>query len=335
MSKELVEVAGMLRGFALNQIVASAARVDLFGAICAGPTSTEALSAAVGLPERSVQMLVAVLTGLDLCRVHDGEVSATGLTPLLAKDGGQMHGQALLCADEYYKTWGELDATLRTGESAFRRVYGTDMWSYLDSNPDALAQFSRTMSAGSDAAADRIIDAYPFGDHTVVVDIGAGDGTFLWRLLTRQPTMRGIAVELPAQAAEARRKLEGAGLDGRGAVLDADAFTDELPESELYVLKGVLHNWADEAAVRLLRALRAASPNGRVLVVERLSGADLSSVTMHGAINSLTMSLLFGAAERTADQYVHLLASAGYSARVEAELDGNMALMSGDPIPAV
>lgn len=331
MSKELVEVARLLRSFAINQIVASAARVNLFGEISTGTRSTHALSATTGLPERSVQLLVAVLNGLNLCRVHDGEVSATALTPLLAEDGGQMYGQALLCADEYYKTWGELDATLRTGQSAFQRVYGSDVWTYLDSNPDALEQFSRTMSAGSDAVADQIIDAYPFIEHTRVVDIGAGDGTFLWRLLTREPTIQGLAVELPAQAAEARRKLSRTALQGRGAVFEADVFTDSLPESDLYVLKGVLHNWSDDAAVRLLRTLRVASPNSRVLVVERLIDADVSSVTMHSAINSLTMSLLFGAAERTADEYIDLLSTAGFSACIEGKLEGNLALISGDP----
>ncbi|MGN7799383.1 methyltransferase [Leifsonia sp. 22587] len=329
MTTELVRVATLLRSFALNQIIASAARVDLFGKVQGGCSSFEGLAEETGLPERSVRMLAAVLGELDLLAVEGESVNPTASTSLLGKDEGRLYGQALLCADEYYKAWASLDQTLRTGRSAFEAIYGKDFWSYLDQDAEALENFSRTMSAGASQAADRIIDAYPFDDHTIVVDIGAGDGTFVERLLERASRLSVVALDLPQQAALAEKRLASWCVAGRAHVHAADIFADAAPLGDLYLLKGVLHNWRDEEAIRLLERVRTAAPQARVLVAERVVEGD-TALTMRTAMNSLTMSLLHGASERSDAQYLTLLKHAGYRARRYGVTEDGIALFIGD-----
>jgi hypothetical protein len=80
---------------------------------------------------------------------------------------------------------------------------------------------------------------------------------------------------------------------------------------DAYVLAQVLHDWPDEACLRLLRACRrAAGERSVLLVLEQLvpDGAEPSPVKLL----DLNMLILLGGRERTRREYETLFAAAGW-----------------------
>ena len=84
-----------------------------------------------------------------------------------------------------------------------------------------------------------------------------------------------------------------------------------MPEGDAYVLSGILHDWPDEDAARILRTMRAAAPaHARLLINESVirPGNDPDGAKWL----DLLMLVLAGGRERDEEQWRELLASAGW-----------------------
>ena len=146
----------------------------------------------------------------------------------------------------------------------------------------------------------------------LVVDVGGGRGAMLAGLLTASPGMRGIVADRADVAAEAQTYLDDAGLGDRAQGEAADFFTSVPGGGDVYVVANVLHDWADDEAVRILRTIRAAmGATARLWIVEHVLDSpdrdfeqlrDLHLVDLH-------MLVMFGARERTSAEYDALLLS--------------------------
>ncbi len=93
------------------------------------------------------------------------------------------------------------------------------------------------------------------------------------------------------------------------------SFFDAVPSGAgLYMLVRVLHNWADEDALRILRNCRAAmEPDGRLLVVDHVLEPDPSRGQPTEYLVDMQMLAMFGnARERTEADFREVLASAGF-----------------------
>ena len=117
--------------------------------------------------------------------------------------------------------------------------------------------------------ADRVADAGWRGDE-LVVDVGGGNGALLVELLRRRPGLRGVVFDLP----ETTR--DEAAFGGRIEFV-AGSFFERVPPGDVYVLSTILHDWDDDRAGQILRAIRAAAPDeGRLLVVDAVVPAETS-----------------------------------------------------------
>src|SRR4029079_6809689 len=124
----------------------------------------------------------------------------------------------------------------------------------------------------------------------------------------------GVVADLPHVVADADRTFAAAGLADR-ARGEAAAFFECVPTGgDAYVVSNVLHDWSDDDCVRILRTVRAAmAPQARLWVVEMVRGSSGRSDAQNRDLHlvDLHMLVMFGARERTADEYGALLAAAG------------------------
>ena len=91
-----------------------------------------------------------------------------------------------------------------------------------------------------------------------------------------------------------------------------DFFTDSLPSgADCYLLAHVIHNWNDEQALAILRAVRAAVPEGgKLLLVETMiPDDDAPHLSKDLDIRLITINPGGG---RTEAEYAQLLARAGF-----------------------
>jgi demethylspheroidene O-methyltransferase len=158
--------------------------------------------------------------------------------------------------------------------------------------------YTALMAASQGLVADEILDSYDFTRHRRILDIGGGDGTFLRHVRQRAPQAQLVLFDLPAVAAEARRRFGGAsGVECIGG----DFAHDALPAgADLITLVRILHDHDDELARSLLhRAATALAPGGCLVVAEPLAGTP-GAVRMGNAYFGLYLWAMGSGRARTA-----------------------------------
>ncbi|MFC8716371.1 methyltransferase [Kitasatospora sp. NPDC057198] len=292
------------------------------------PRSAGQLAAAVGADPETLRSLLRYLAVLGTV-VPDGE--GFRLAPagelLRADAAGSLRPLSLLYAGPFYRSFGGLAGTVRTGEAAFDRLFGENHFDHFARDPHLAELFDRSM-----AASTRMFDPLPghpvvraaaaasaAGAPRTVVDLAGGTGELLSRLLSAHPALRGVLLERPQVADAAREFLDAAGCGGR-AECRAGTFADVPPGGDVYLLSRVLHDWDDARCREILRHLAAAMPaHADLLVVERLLPEDGSPSL--AAAWDLHMRCNVGGRERTAGHYARLFAAAG------------LELVRHDPLP--
>jgi hypothetical protein len=288
-----------------------AATLRLADHIVAGTRTTEALAATVQADPDALERLLRHLVDAGvLTRDGSGEYGLTSLGEELRSD--YPHG---------IREWIDLEGalgradlslvqllhTVRTGEPGFPLQFGRSFWEDLAADPERSASFDALMGARLSGDAATLATTYPWDELGRVVDVGGGNGSLLIAILRAHPGLRGTVLELPAPAASAREAIAAAGLADR-ADAQAGSFLDPLPAGAGgYVLTGVLHDWDDQDALRILkRCVEAAGETGRVIVVEEVVGDDAES-----ASGDLRMLSFVRGRDRTFDQLAALGQAAG------------------------
>jgi SAM-dependent methyltransferase len=202
--------------------------------------------------------------------------------------------------------WPTLLSAVRTGQCAYPEAFGRTFWQELDRDPAIGAQFDTAMGPGHGAPDPEVlVKPADWESVRTVVDVGGGTGWLLSAVLKARPHVRGILVDLPRPIAESKRVFDEAGVADRATVV-AQSFFDPLPAgADVYMMKNVLADWADEEALALLkRCAEAARPNGRLVVLGGVTEADRPSP-------ELLMLVLVGGKSRTIAEFRELARAAG------------------------
>ena len=171
-------------------------------------------------------------------------------------------------------TWGTLLDYVRTGQPAYQQVFGRPFWEDLAAHPQIAAEFDALMGPAGHGIPDFDIELSDgWGHIRTVVDVGGGTGAMLASLLRRHPQATGALVDLPGTVARARSRSSTASESPAGWTAKGQSFFDPLPAgADLYVLKSVLNDWADEPTVAILRrCAEAARPDGIVAILGGVS----------------------------------------------------------------
>jgi len=80
-------------------------------------------------------------------------------------------------------------------------------------------------------------------------------------LLEDNPHMRGIVFDRPDVVEGAVEETARRGLSNRTEVIGGDFFSS-VPSADLYLVKMIMHDWADDNCIAILRNIRAAMNPG-------------------------------------------------------------------------
>jgi hypothetical protein len=217
---------------------------------------------------------------------------------------------------EFWRSWDELVASVRTGETGWERAHGMPLYQLYERLPEQSATFNAAMAQQTRAVAPAIIAAYDFSRFGTVVDVGGGDGTFLAELLHAHLDLHGVLFDLPAGLAGAAGTLTAAGVADRCQVVPGDFFASVPGGADAYAMKQILHNWDDERAIAVLRNCREAmAPTARLVVLERVL-PELVSVDdrqSEALLLDIQMLVVAGGRERTEQEFRSLLGAAGFT----------------------
>ena len=116
-----------------------------------------------------------------------------------------------------------------------------------------------------------VLAAYDFSCFERIVDVGGGHGVLLAGILSAIPKVRGALYDLPnvVAGAEALRAPE---IAGRCEIVGGDFFKSVPADGDGYILSRVIHDWDDDAALKILDNCRSVIRlDGRLLLVEGVS----------------------------------------------------------------
>ncbi len=258
------ELFDLCAGFVYSQILSASVELHLFDVLAAGPLSATEVAQRLDLPEEGAQRLLDGCVALRLVSRRGGGRYGLGALGAAMVDNP---GLAAMIVHHrlLYADLADPVAILRgSGDTGLSQY-----WAYRRnaSGPD-VSGYSALMAATQPMVADEILDAYPVGRHRCLMDVGGGDGAFLAAAAGRAPNLRLVLFDLPAVAARAALRFESLGLAARAQVVAGSFLTDALPRgADIISLVRVIHDH-DDAEVRvLLRAVRAALPDGGVLLL--------------------------------------------------------------------
>ena len=249
-------------GFMVTQAIGTVARAGIADLVADGRETIPELAAESGLTADSLYRILRALAALEIFSFDGSVVRNTPKSELLRADvPGSVAWIAQSFANEHYRVWEKADHAFRTGTAATPEVLGTGYFEWLGDHPDEAAIFNRAMAAAS-ALKLQSLDQAEWSDG-LVVDVGGGTGGLLSGLLARHPLLRGVVVDLPHSQEVALATFEAAGVADRCTFVSGNFFESVPAGGDAYVLSHILHDWDDEPALRILRAIRSAAGDGR------------------------------------------------------------------------
>ncbi|GAA3492559.1 methyltransferase [Streptomyces cremeus] len=304
----------LMAGFWKTQAIYLAAESGLVDAIAAaGRAPAVELANRTGTDPDALGRLLLFLESLDV--VSGEDPAGYALTPVgeLLRTGTQdsMRDHVRIYGSHFYRAWGALDHSLRTGRSAFTEVYGSDLFRYLNQHPDLSLTYERAMVAGTPFFA-QVPEVHDFSGARLIVDVAGGHGALLHEILKSCPEPRAVLFDAPHVIAETADRPIASEHGDRVTLVPGDFFEGVPQGGDVYLLSRILHCFDDEACLRILAHCRSAmAPGGRLVVVERLLTRGTGSSLAQG-YNMHMLVVLGGGRERDEDAYRTLLEKAGF-----------------------
>ena len=298
-------------GIIAAQAIYVAAKLRIADLLASGPKTIAELASESGTHPPTLERLLRALSTLEMfAPASDSRFRNTPLSEMLRSDHPQSRreGALFLPARFLWLPIGELFESVRTGEPAFRRIFGQPFFEYLAAHPADAAVFNSAMTQGIAWTTPALLEAYDFSRFEQLVDVGGGEGALLRDILVATPRLHGVLFDLPQVVARASEILTG-DIAARCQIVDGNFF-DAIPkDADAYLLKGVIHDWPDDDAARILRnTRRAIRPDGTLLLIEGIVDSTARPV----GLMELLM-LVIGGRERSEAEFRSLLASVDFS----------------------
>ncbi|GAB3277703.1 acetylserotonin O-methyltransferase [Kineosporia babensis] len=306
-----IQMLTMLGGFQISQALYSVAKTGTATALLNGPLTVGEIAAATGTHADALGRIVRTLAPLGVFRTEGERVELTALGATLAEGTpGSMRNVALWWMETHYASFGDLLHTVTTGENAAQHHLGEPFFDWIQRDPARIDLQNRTMAELTPGMRAGMLDGYTLPPGAVVADLGGADGDMLARLLAGEPDRRGIVFDRPDVVAAAGQLLAERGLAERIVPQGGDFFVS-VPKADVYLLSYVFHDWDDDACLRILRSVAAASvPGARVVLAESAvpTGDEPHLTKMVDLVMLGTMT----GRERTAEEYEKLLNVSGF-----------------------
>ncbi|MDO3639560.1 methyltransferase [Mycolicibacterium arseniciresistens] len=292
----------------------TAAKLGIPDQLASGPAHANDVAKRIGAHPESVYRLMRALAGKGvLTQRRDGRFALTRVGDALRSDSdGSLRDMVLFIGHPMrWEDWGNLEHSVRTGQTATEMLRGMPVWDFLAVNPEFAEVFNRAMTATSGLTDEAALSCYDFTGSKLVVDVGGGHGALLSTILRSAPDARGVLFDQPSVVENAGPTLAAAGVAERTTTAGG-SFMESVPDGgDVYVMKNIIHDWYDDDAVRILRTIRTSiADGGRLLLLEMVLPERPSSFI--GLMLDLEMLVTAGGKERTRAEYANLLARSGF-----------------------
>lgn len=329
-----VALRQMLTAYRIPQSIYVAANLGIADLLKDGPKSSDELAAAAGANPDALHRLLRVLASVGVfAQVDQRRFTLTPLGALLQTGvPGSLWGEAVLTGEWWWRAYGELLYTVKTGKPAHDHVYGMGVFEYFSQHPEAGEMFHTGTIAMRTQWSMAVVAAYDFSGIHTLIDVGGGAGDLIAAILKANSIMCGVVFDLPYIIDDARAFVEAEGVAERCQVVAGDFFESVPAGGDAYILRFVMHGWQDERAAAILKNCRRAMPRqGKLLLVEGVipEQAEQAPQVVLGDLERLVMS---GGRERTEAEFRALLDAAGFRLTKIVPTQSEVSVIEGVPV---
>lgn len=300
-------------GAMMTQALGIAAKLGIADLLRDGPKFADEIALATGTHAPSIYRILRSLAGAGVFRETSPKTfSNTGLSDVLRSDfPGSLRSAAIFMAEPWhYNVWSDMLHSARTGETAWKKTYGEEVFDWFAKHPEEAEIFNNAMTDMSASVAPAVIEAYDFSGIETLADIAGGHGFLLSQILKANPAIKGILFDVEPVITGSDSLLESESVTDRIEKVSGDFFK-EVPSADAYIMKHIIHDWDDERAVLIMRNIHSAvKGGGKLLLVEMVVPED--NAPHDSKLLDLEMLASPGGLERNADEYRQLFARSGF-----------------------
>ena len=302
----LEELSADMVGVWKTQTIRAAVELGVFDSLSA---SAEEIEKGLPLAESAGPRLMRALTELGLTwQDGKGVYHPTAKGSYLRRTHPlSLSDAALHWGGDSAAAWSAAGRSLRTGRSGFEELRRENFFDSLQGRPEELQSYHRAMAAYARHDYASIAGAVNFGVHHHILDAAGGTGELIFALLRAFPNLTATVMDRPEVVNSAVAPTDVA---KRCGFIAGDLFLEWPVASNAVVLARVLHDWPDDAALRILRRAREVMTVGGALYVIEMALEESSSGS--GGLLDLNMLVMTGGTERSLEQFWTLLAQAGF-----------------------
>jgi hypothetical protein len=292
-------------GIMVSQCLYVVARLGIADLLAASPKTANELAAETETNAASLSRLLRAAITIGVFEEDDdGRFRNSPLSEVLRSDHPQsvLASVLILPSPAFWRPVGELYETVKSGKPAFDRIHGQHCFEFFAEHPDVAAALGSALTDPPETTAV-IARSYDFSRFREIVDVGGGDGALVAEILSTNPAVRGVVFDLAGVIAQQgpRERMDLQGGD----------FFEEVPAgADAYLLRGIIHDWSDEDALRILtNCRRAMHSESALLIIERV----IDSSEAVGSLTDLLVMVIAADRERTSSEFQALINKAGFT----------------------
>lgn len=299
-----------LVGYWKTQIIYAISKSHILGLINEGMDTYSLLQKSVNLPKESLVMLIKISIIWNFIEKIDERYRLTYLGRLLIKHEDGLKYAAQMWPFEHYEVMRYLYDALETREPQFKRVYGDDLFTYVQKEDGAGRIYYLAMDEyASDY--EEIVKYLPLSSARTIIDVGGGTGKLLKEILLQFPNIeKGILFDKRKALEEASRLLQEFEKKQVIEFVEGDFFKDDLPEGDVILLSRVLHDWDDSSAKKILKNIRRSMGKDTILLIIETVVPEKTNVDVGISLN-FNLLVAVGGKERSKKEFEKILNEVG------------------------
>lgn len=290
--------------------VSTACKLNVFDSFLVEKTITQ-VAKELNLKEDKLTLLVNALHKEGFLTKNADTFVVNELSELLTDNHSESLKYACLnWSSEHLTAWQDLDYSIRTGKSAFEKVYGKPFFDYLNDNLDKLDAYHKAMYQYAKEDYKNLPNMIDFNKHKSVMDVGGSYGALLEIIQHSNQAIQCVLFDL-------EKVIEKVKIQNIEKV--AGSFFNSVPsQSDAIILSRILHDWNNKNAKKILENCFKALPDiGKLYIIENCS----DKIKVDLSLLSLNMTVMCQSYERTSIEYISLAENVGFQFESEIQLN--------------
>lgn len=222
----------------------------------------------------------------------------------------------IIWGEEHLLAWQNLPYTLKTGNSSFENIYGSNFFEYLSNKPNKLIEYHKAMYEYARDDYSDINKIHDFSQHKSIMDVGGSLGALIKIIAKKNKNTQCILFDKP----ELAKYIDDTNID----VVFGDFFKLIPSISDAIIMSRIIHDWNDTEALIILNNCYKALPlDGTLYIIENLTNKIENSANLL----SLNMHLITNSFERSYYEYEILLDKACFKIEIKKQVNSNQYLI--------